>query len=198
MSSLEISSNYKKHTSGNPIQRRLIDQFHKTAASMIADLPATQVLDAGCGEGFGMRSILSSYAHVIGMDYELEALQLAQQINPTRVFCVGDLLSTPFRTDTFGLTICLEVLEHIERPERALAELCRVSSRWMLLSVPHEPLFRGANFLRGKNMRAWGNDPGHVNHWSAQSFARFVGQQCQIIKRCQSFPWTLVLCQTRS
>jgi hypothetical protein len=66
------------------------------------------------------------------------------------------------------------------------------------LSVPHEPLFRGANFLRGKNMQDWGNDPGHVNHWSAQGFAQFVGQQCRVVEQRQSFPWTLVLCQSRS
>jgi hypothetical protein len=58
-------------------------------------------------------------------------------------------------------------------------------------------LFRGANFLRGKNMHAWGNDPGHVNHWSARGFAQFVARQCQIVEQRQSFPWTLVLCRKR-
>ena len=195
---VKSSSNFQKHTSSNPIQRRLINQFHRTASDMIANISAQRVLDAGCGEGFGLRSILSKHPQVIGMDYQLEALQVAQQINASCIFSVGDLLALPFQTNEFDLTISLEVLEHIEQPELALAELCRVSNRWMLLSVPHEPLFRGANFLRGKNVPAWGNDPGHVNHWSAHGFARFVGQQCRVIERRQSFPWTLILCQSQS
>jgi 2-polyprenyl-3-methyl-5-hydroxy-6-metoxy-1,4-benzoquinol methylase len=198
MSSAAPSSNFQKHTSGNPLQRMLIERFHRTAAAMIAEIPAQHVLDAGCGEGFGLRSILAQRPRVVGMDYELEALQVAKRLTAIGDFSVGDLRSLPFRANQFDLTICLEVLEHIERPEHALAELCRVSGGWMLLSVPHEPLFRGANLLRGKNVQAWGNDPGHINHWSARGFARFVGRQCRVVERRQSFPWTLVLCQSPS
>jgi 2-polyprenyl-3-methyl-5-hydroxy-6-metoxy-1,4-benzoquinol methylase len=198
LTGIEASSNFRKHTSGNPLQRRLIGQFHATASGMLHNLPVRRVLDAGCGEGFGMRNVLAEHPHTIGMDREVEALQVARHISPGNSFSVGDLLALPFRDREFDLVVCLEVLEHIERPERALSELYRVSNSWMLLSVPHEPLFRGANFLRGKNMHDWGNDPGHVNHWSARGFARFVAQHCRIIAQRQSFPWTLVLCQKRS
>jgi SAM-dependent methyltransferase len=192
---IETSSNFRKHTSGNPVQRRLIERFHKIASSMLYHLPVRRVLDAGCGEGFGMRNVLANHPNAIGMDQQIEALQVARHVSPGNIFSVGDLLALPFQDSEFDLVICLEVLEHIEQPERALSEICRVSNKWMLLSVPHEPLFRGANFLRGKNMHDWGNDPGHVNHWSARSFAQFVRRQCPIIEQRQSFPWTLVLCQ---
>jgi 2-polyprenyl-3-methyl-5-hydroxy-6-metoxy-1,4-benzoquinol methylase len=194
---IEASSNFRKHTSGNPVQRRLIGRFHARAAGMLADLQVRRVLDAGCGEGFGMRSVLAAHPNAIGMDQQIEALQVARHISPSNIFSVGDLLALPFQDSEFDLVICLEVLEHIEQPERALSELCRVSNRWLLLSVPHEPLFRGANFLRGKNMHDWGNDPGHVNHWSARGFAQFVARQCRIVDQRQSFPWTLALCQKK-
>jgi SAM-dependent methyltransferase len=190
------SSNLRKHTSGNPLQRWLLKRFHDTAADLIDRTRPRSVLDAGCGEGFAMRYLLHSPdAAVVGMDGSLGALQVASSINPERGFAVGDLLELPFPSRSFDLVICMEVLEHLEQPDRGLAELCRVSHRWLLLSVPDEPFFRGANFLRGKNVRAWGNDPGHINHWSSRAFLTFVSAHCRIESCRRSFPWTLVLGQ---
>ena len=190
------SSNLRKHTNPNPVQRWLLERFHRTAAGLLAQTSAAQVLDAGCGEGFAMRQVLAhSGAAVVGLDGSHGALQVASQLNQRRSFVAGDLLELPFPSRSFDLVVCMEVLEHLDRPDAGLAELCRVSRRWLLLSVPNEPFFRGANFLRGKNMRAWGNDPGHVNHWSSRAFVRFVSGQCQVAEWQQSFPWTLALCR---
>jgi SAM-dependent methyltransferase len=192
----EISTNLQKHTNPNPAQRWLIERFHATAARLFATTQARTVLDAGCGEGFALNYLLGdNAAKVIGLDGSQNAVQLARQLNPQRHFMTGDLLHLPFPDNHFDAVMCLEVLEHLDDPAWGLRELCRVSHQWLLLSVPNEPLFRGANFLRGKNMHALGNDPGHVNHWSTRSFVRFVSQQCQVHTWRRSFPWTLVLCQ---
>lgn len=192
------SSNLQKHTSANPLQRLLLARFHARAAALLARVtPAPRcILDAGCGEGFAMRAVLgASGAVVVGIDGSPGALQLADRLNPGRRFAAGDLYALPFPARSFDLVVCMEVLEHLDDPGRGLRELCRVSGDWLLLSVPNEPLFRGANFLRGKNLHAWGNDPGHVNHWSARAFLRFVGAQCRIAAADTSFPWTLALCR---
>lgn len=192
------SSNLRKHTNPNPVQRLLLDRFHEVAASLL-DLvvPAPRrILDAGCGEGFAMRAVLAATpAEVVGLDGSPGALRMAAALNPGRAFAAGDLYALPFSDRSFDLVVCMEVLEHLEEPARGLRELCRVSARWLLLSVPDEPLFRGANFLRGKNLRAWGNDPGHVNHWSAASFLRFVGVHAAVTASRTSFPWTIALCR---
>jgi 2-polyprenyl-3-methyl-5-hydroxy-6-metoxy-1,4-benzoquinol methylase len=185
-----------KHTNPNPVQRWLLDRFHRTVFSLLAHIDAERVLDAGCGEGFAMREVLKkSNATVVGLDGSLGAVQIAGRLNPAYTFAAGDLLQLPFTTGTFDLVLCMEVLEHLNAPDHGLAELCRVSRRWLLLSVPNEPFFRGANFLRGKNVSAWGNDPGHVNHWSTSAFLRFVSMHCRVVTWRRSFPWTLVLCR---
>lgn len=194
------SSNLSKHTSGNPLQRYLLDRFHVVAGTLAARVtPApARILDAGCGEGFAMRAVFgSARAELVGLDGSLGAVQVAGALNPTRGFTAGDLYALPFPDRSFDLVVCMEVLEHLDDPERGLRELVRVSAGWLLLSVPHEPLFRGANFLRGKNVRAWGNDPGHVNHWSHRGFRRFVGAHCEIVAARTSFPWSLALCRAR-
>jgi len=191
------SGNMQKHISGNPLQRWLLDRFHTAAAEMLADLRATAVLDAGCGEGFGMQAVLGEHARAVGLDYSVAAVRLARAQNMAASFASGDVTRLPFADGAFDLVLCMEVLEHLVVPEAGLAELCRVSQRWLLLSVPNEPLFRGANFLRGKNVHAWGNAPEHLNHWSSRSFTRFVAQQCQITQVRRSFPWTIALCRVR-
>ncbi len=75
----------------------------------------------------------------------------------------ADITSLGFRRGSFELVLCLEVLEHVPHPLAALAELRRVASRRCLISVPHEPSFRLATFLRGKHLRQWGNHPEHVH-----------------------------------
>lgn len=195
------SSNLRKHTSGNPLQRALLDRFHHVAAALLSQArPAPRrALDAGCGEGFAMRAVLGGLgAAVVGLDGSPGALRIAAALNPGRRFAAGDLLDLPFAARSFDLVVCMEVLEHLADPAGGLAELCRVSAGWLLLSVPNEPLFRGANFLRGKNVRAWGNDPGHVNHWSSRGFLRFAGAHCRVVAARTSFPWTIALCRPRS
>src|SRR5690606_33175711 len=141
-----------------------------------------------CGEGFAMRAVLGNLvSQTVGLDGSPGALRLARQLNPGHRFAAGDLLDLPFPDRSFDLVVCMEVLEHLDDPESGLAELCRVSAGWLLLSVPNEPLFRGANFLRGKNVGAWGNDPGHVNHWSARAFRRFVSTQAEVVAWRTSF-----------
>ncbi len=192
------SSNLRKHTNPNPLQRLLLDRFHSVAAGLLARAtPAPQrILDAGCGEGFAMRAVLADVAaEVVGLDGSAGALHVASGLNPGRSFAAGDLYALPFPDRSFDMVVCMEVLEHLDEPARGLRELCRVSARWLLLSVPNEPLFRGANFLRGKNVRAWGNDPGHVNHWSAAAFLRFVSAHATVVASRTSFPWTLALCR---
>ena len=190
------SSNLRKHTNPNPIQRWLLQRFHRAANELLLRTDARRVLDAGCGEGFAMRSVLGdSGAAVVGLDGSAGALRVAGRLNPGRAFAAGDLLDLPFPSGSFDLVVCMEVLEHLPDPGRGLAELVRVSGGWLLLSVPDEPLFRGANFLRGKNVRAWGNDPGHVNHWSSRAFLRFVSSRCRVVASRRSFPWTLALCR---
>lgn len=191
------SSNLRKHTSGNPLQRHLLGRFYGAAGMLLGQVrPAPQrILDAGCGEGFAMREVLSGApGAVLGLDGSSAALRVARRLNPGRGFTAGDLYALPFATASFDLVVCMEVLEHLDEPARGLGELLRVSAGWLLLSVPNEPLFRGANFLRGKNVTAWGNDPGHVNHWSAGAFRRFVDAHCRIVATSTSFPWTLALC----
>ena len=86
----------------------------------------------------------------------------------------GDIYSLPFADKSFAVTFCLEVLEHLQTPEKALAELCRVTDRTLILSVPHEPFFCLGNLLSGKNISRLGNPQDHINFFTLSKLKNFL------------------------
>ena len=74
-----------------------------------------------------------------------------------------------------------------------LRELLRVARDCIVVSVPHEPFFRGSNFLRGKHLRALGNDPEHLHAYSGRDFRRLAAAHAQVVWHGYSFPWQIAL-----
>jgi len=195
------ASNYRKHTAGNPIQRRLIDRFHRAIGERVAELAPESFLDAGCGEGFVARMLLTRLPAVrlVGFDFNPRAVTLAAGANPSAGFATASVFHLPFRDASFDVVGCFEVLEHQPEPLAALRELARVARRAVVLSVPHEPLFCWANAARGKNwdVRPRGSDPDHRQFWSRAAFGAFVAQELDVVWLGGSFPWTICVGRTR-
>jgi ubiquinone/menaquinone biosynthesis C-methylase UbiE len=192
-----LSSNYRKHTAANPVQRALIDRFHRKIVAEIVALSPDTFLDAGCGEGFVARRVIDAAPGIqlTGCDVSDEALQLATAANPGARFVVGSVADLPFPDRSFDVVGCFEVLEHLpgEMPRQALSELARVARQAVVLSVPREPLFCLANAARGKNLdvRPRGSDPDHKQFWSRSAFGALVAEQFVVEKLAGSFPWTI-------
>lgn len=133
-------------------------------------------------------------AEMVGVDFSPAALawnqahQMAQ--SPLNV---ADVQHLPFPDNSFDLVLCLEVLEHLPDSALGLRELLRVSRDYVLASVPHEPFFRGANFLRAKHLRTLGNDPEHLHNYSGRAFRRLVAAQVEVVWHGYSFPWQIAL-----
>ena len=196
------TSNYRKHTSGNPLQRLLIGRFHRAIAERVADLAPTSFLDAGCGEGFVAHALRDRLPglRLIGFDVNPAVVRAAAAANAGAGFATASIFALPFADDAFDVVGCFEVLEHQagDGPERALRELARVARRAVVLSVPHEPFFSLANAARGKNlgMRPPGSDPDHRQLWTRAAFGAFVGRSLRVEWLGGSFPWTICVART--
>jgi 2-polyprenyl-3-methyl-5-hydroxy-6-metoxy-1,4-benzoquinol methylase len=129
------------------------------------------------------------------VDYDWPALLEAKKKHPELLFQMGDVGRIPYTSASFDLVLCLEVLEHVREPIPALEELRRVSSRHCLISVPNEPFFMISNLLRGKNVRAWGNDPEHLHRWTAPQFLGMVRERFAVERVAYPFPWVIALCR---
>jgi SAM-dependent methyltransferase len=196
----EASGNYGKHTSGNPLQRRLIDRFHRRVLDVARRTGATDALEVGCGEGFALRYLADhgGPARLSGIDLSPAAVDAARRLVPEVSVRVGDATALPFPDGSVDLVLCLEVLEHLADPGAALAEIRRVTGRYAIFSVPHEPWFRLANLLRGKNPSRWGDDPEHCQHWGRSGVARLVGEHFTVRSVETSFPWIVVLAERKA
>jgi 2-polyprenyl-3-methyl-5-hydroxy-6-metoxy-1,4-benzoquinol methylase len=155
------------------------------------------VLDVGCGEGIVTERLarLLAPAQVLGVD--AGEAHLAEEWSSRSAgnlsFATGSAYDLPFEQGSFDLVCCIEVLEHLERPRDALAEMRRVAGRALLLSVPNEPSWRISHFLAGRNVRSLGNTPGHINHWSRRAFAELASDYGRLEKIESVFPWTLAV-----
>lgn len=194
------SGNKQKHESKNPIQRALIDRFKRAAADLVRQAAPRTILDLGCGEGYMIEALLDA-----GIDAELTGIDLSEtaiadaraRIGDRAKFEVVDARKLIDDGRTFDMVMMLEVLEHIPGPEQMMPILRKLARRHVLLSVPREPFFCALNFMRGKNLSRWGNDPEHVNHWGRRGFFRFVEPHFEVLAAPGVFPWTMVLAQQR-
>ncbi|MEW6715170.1 MAG: methyltransferase domain-containing protein [Nitrospirota bacterium] len=192
---MKETSNYRKYTSKNPVQRFLIGNFLNALFGCLDGIKIDNILDAGCGEGF----ILSEFKKrgvgkvLEGVDCSENALETGRKIFPSLILKTGDIYSLPYDNDLFDLVICTEVLEHLKEPGKVLDEVVRVSRKYCLLSVPNEPLFMISNFLRGKNISRWGNDAEHLQHWGSRCFKNFIENKLKVMTVKSPFPWTIVL-----
>ena len=193
------TDNFRKHSSKNPLQRFLIERFFSVLMEEMRELHPVRILDAGCGEGFTLERFRTAHIgeELEGIDVQQQAIDLGKAIHPHLSLIQGSIYHLPYADGSFDAVICSEVLEHLERPEDALKELCRVTKRYCIISVPHEPFFQLANFLRGKNLLRWGNDIEHIQHWTARGITEFVSKDFRIRTVRTPFPWTVVVGEKR-
>ncbi len=191
------SDNARKHQSRNPLQRWLIARFYRRLAVLLDGIEGATLLDAGCGEGFGMRELAGARpGRWVAVDVDADALG-GTAWPPSVQRVQADVCRLPFEDRRFDIVIAIEVLEHLADPRTGLRELARVARGRVVLTVPNEPWFRLANLARGKNLAALGNDRGHVQHWSARGIAALVAEEFVVARVATAFPWTLVLAHRR-
>lgn len=190
-----------KYNSANAVGRRLVGGFFEALRDAVTSAEGVgSALEVGCGEGVStarIKTMLSPGAVLHASDINPERLTAARERNPGVSITEESIDNLSRPAGSFDLVLALEVLEHVEEPELALAEVCRVSRRWVICSVPREPVWRMLNLARLKYVGGWGNTPGHLNHWSKGGFTGFAKRHLDVRKRLSPFPWTMIVGEVR-
>ncbi|OGG00992.1 hypothetical protein A2153_05990 [Candidatus Gottesmanbacteria bacterium RBG_16_38_7b] len=190
-----VSFNDSKYQSRHPLKRFFLKIFTGKITGLVRQIIPANILDAGCGEGYMAKEILSVMPSLdyTGIDLSKQALKKAQKRVPDVIFIKGSLNSLPFKNNSFDLVICLEVLEHLNNPGEGLKELFRVTDKICLISVPDEPLFSLLRFISGQDILKLGKHHQHRNFWNSKTFTSFVQTRFKKISIVKSVPW--LICQ---
>jgi len=187
---------YDKYGSTNPVVKRLMARFESTLEELFAAAAPRSLLDVGCGEGVLTQQWAGQIdGRVVGIDLDDPQLyeQWKSRTAPNLEYRVMKAERMPFADGEFDVATAIEVLEHVPDPEHTVAEMARVAERWLLVSVPREPMWRGLNMARGAYLSDLGNTPGHLNHWSKRSFVELLSRYGEVVQARSPFPWTMLL-----
>jgi 2-polyprenyl-3-methyl-5-hydroxy-6-metoxy-1,4-benzoquinol methylase len=188
---------YDKYGSTNPVVRRLMAGFERSLDELLTQAGPRSLLDVGCGEGVLTQQWAQRLAdrRVVGIDLDDPHLETewSKRRAPNLEYRAMKAEHLPFADGEFDLASAIEVLEHVPDPEHTVAEMARVAQRWLLVSVPREPLWRALNMARGAYLKDLGNTPGHLNHWSKRAFVALLSRHGEVVEARSPFPWTMLL-----
>jgi 2-polyprenyl-3-methyl-5-hydroxy-6-metoxy-1,4-benzoquinol methylase len=196
-----VGNTFDKYNSRNPIVRGIMNGFHASLNQLVEQVQPTSIHEIGCGEGYWVLEWNRRGLDARGSDFSRAVIDLAienavEQGLQNDLFDVRSVYELLPDRDSADLVVCCEVLEHLEDPDRALRKLQEVAKRFVILSVPREPLWSALNMARGKYWSGLGNTPGHIQRWSRKSFADLVSRHFVIEKTLSPLPWTMLLCRS--
>ena len=126
-----------------------------------------EVLDAGCGAGYGSALLAQTAERVVGVDWSPDALAYARAHYgaPNLEFVQADVLALPFRDASFDVVCAFETIEHTDDEQALLREVARVlrPSGAFIVSTP-----------RADRTTREPKNPFHRVEWSVVDFERLL------------------------
>lgn len=184
-----------KYEDTNFISKFLVNNYFKSVEKLISQItPINSAHEIGCGEGRSTIKLNEMISNLTASEFVENLIPIAKKNNPKLTIFQESIYELQYENNSVDLVFLLEVLEHLDYPKLALQELKRVSSKFLILGVPREPLWRILNMCRFKYMNDFGNTPGHLNHWSKHSIIRLIEKEYGKVIAVESpLPWTIIL-----
>lgn len=159
--------------------------------------PEDSVLDVGCGDGGYIAYCAKRGAAVTFVDldpYKVAENELRLKDSPARQVhgLVSDANPLPLPDNQFDKVICTEVMEHVDDPERFIAELVRVGKpgAQYLLSVPDPTSERIQQQVAPP---LYFEKPHHIRIFSRDAFSNLVSESGLIVEKqtTYGFFWSM-------
>lgn len=140
-----------------------------------------RVLEVGCGGG-GMIKAIKLYRpdlEAYGCDISQKEIKIAKQKPEGVKFLLGDVYQLPFADNCFGAVIVFDLLEHLEKPKKALREIYRILKPGGLFHsyTPCEGEITSYpywfNKLRWEVRKKYA---GHIQQFTAKGLEKIVGE----------------------
>lgn len=119
---------YQNEIAKNPLKRFWHSEKINTLKKILGNKNYRKILDVGSASGRMANEVSKIYpkAEIVGIDAYKRAIEYGKKTYPHIKFRVADAHKMPFRSNSFDLVICYEVIEHLVDPLSALMEMKRV------------------------------------------------------------------------
>lgn len=173
------------------VGRRYWDYRDHIALSMLASSDQI-IIDIGCGEGITLEKMIKRFpdSQVFGVDCMPENVDICRQYGlPVRK---GNVYALDFESDSIDAVLFMEVIEHLQFPEKALCEICRIlkPGGQLVVVFPNDTLFKLARLLTLKFRETFYN-AGHLKQWSPQEIRRCLKDRGFSVVRTRLIPFFL-------
>lgn len=188
-----------KYEDTNFISKYLVTNYFKSVERLVSKTTnVDSAHEIGSGEGRSTIKLNKMVANLTASEYVDTLVGIAKKNNPELVIFQESVYDLKNKSNSVNLVFLLEVLEHLDYPEQALKEIKRVSTKYLILGVPREPIWRILNMSRLKYLKDLGNTPGHLNHWSKKSLIKLIEKEFGKVIAVESpLPWTIILAEKR-
>lgn len=114
------------------------------------------ILDVGCGVGSNLHLFESMGGKAVGIDSEIYSLIFAQKTS-TYPLLNADLVTLPIKSNSVGLVVATDILEHLEKDAMGVKEIYRVLEPGgsVILTVPAFRILWGTQDLVGMHKRRY-------------------------------------------
>lgn len=131
-----FAEKYQYRSINHPIVEFFAIQRLKFISSIIDLARITKALDVGCGNGVSDFYFKRYINDLYGIDFSNDLLN-EHPFKDTGKFIIGNAKNLPYNNNSFELVYCWEVLHHIDKPEKAVSEMIRVSSKYVIIAEPN-------------------------------------------------------------
>ena len=136
---------------------------HFLRYSLAVSLAYGRVLDAACGCGYGSSMLYRKTGNVVGVDYDLEAIEWATKYFEGPKYLHAKIEDSPWGGD-FDTVVSLETIEHMEDPSPSLKAIRAACRGIFIASVPNQD-----NYPFIKSKYAKDSSP-HFRHYTPKEF----------------------------
>jgi len=151
------------------------------------NIKTINLLDVGGGAGLILREVSSHIerkydkkVNKYALDLSGAALDMQQKRNPDLKKVLNEnIADTSLKDKEIDLTLLIDVLEHLDEPDKALKEIKRIS-RFVILKVPLEDnlVTNLSNLINsGQTRRKLAEKLGHVNLYNHRTLRKQIREQ---------------------
>ena len=141
------------------------------------------VLDCGCGEGYGASLFATKASSVTGIDRSVSTIKHANSVYKASnlSYLVANLENTwPLKDDSYDIVTSFQTIEHLKQPLNMLRSMKRIlrTSGYAIISTPNRLTFSPTGDIL---------DPYHVQEYNKEEFLHLL---TQVFPQVQMFALT--------